>query len=98
MKLREYQESIFFEKYRLLSNYSFAQWLGIHSATLSRYYSGKFFLSGKNCAKILEKCEGLVTFEDLSSTEDRKPKYKWAKLKSFMDQKIQHKIEYNKDI
>lgn len=90
MRLRVYQETIFFKKFGLLSNYSFAQWLGINSTTLSRYYSGRLFFSGKTSAKILKRCEGLVTFEDLLDTEGRIPKYKWAKLKSFMNSEAQN--------
>lgn len=85
MRLREYQETIFFKKYRQISNYAFAKWLGIHSTTLSRYYSGKFFFSAKTSVKILKKCGDRVTMEDLLKVKGRKPKYKWAVLKSLME-------------
>lgn len=81
MRLREYQETIFFKKYRQITNTAFGKWLDVNPALLSRYYSGVFFLSAKTCAKIIKKCKPHVTFEDLMSTKGRKPKYKWSKLK-----------------
>jgi len=88
MRLREYQETIFFKKYRQITNYAFARWLGIHSTTLSRYYGGKSFFSAKTSVIIIKKCSPHVTSEDLLSTKNRKPKYKWAKLRSLMNREF----------